>query len=182
MQGGRGNGGQRREGPGPSHSSSGRRVASVGHEVRLDSSPISSIYQWCDSITPSVKWGQVTQCQPCMPAVVLYDCIFKIRYYKIRNVFFTFVGFLKINNLCEKYFKPITVQYYTADCVSLVPRLTLLVLRTNWTYECILGKILIHMQGLTIKKELHTRMQPSGGGILDNHFLLVVLVQFLNPV
>ena len=26
--------------------------------------------------------------------------------------------------LCEKYYKPITVQYYIADCVSWVPRLT----------------------------------------------------------
>ena len=28
--------------------------------------------------------------------------------------------------LCEKYYKPITVQYYIADSVSWVPRLTLL--------------------------------------------------------
>ena len=28
--------------------------------------------------------------------------------------------------LCEKYYTPITVQYYIADCVSWVPRLTLL--------------------------------------------------------
>ena len=28
--------------------------------------------------------------------------------------------------LCEKYYKLITVQYYVANCVSLVPRLTLL--------------------------------------------------------
>ena len=33
--------------------------------------------------------------------------------------------------LCEKYYKLITVQYYIADCVSWVPRLTLW---TNWTY------------------------------------------------
>ena len=36
--------------------------------------------------------------------------------------------------LCEKYYKPITVQYYIADCVSWVPSLTLLDLQTNWTY------------------------------------------------
>ena len=41
--------------------------------------------------------------------------------------------------LCEKYYKPITVQYYIADCVIWVPRLTLLDLQTNWTYECALG-------------------------------------------
>ena len=28
--------------------------------------------------------------------------------------------------LCEKYYKPNTVQYYIANCVSWVPRLTLL--------------------------------------------------------
>ena len=28
--------------------------------------------------------------------------------------------------LCEMYSKPITVQYYVADCVSWAPRLTLL--------------------------------------------------------
>ena len=27
--------------------------------------------------------------------------------------------------LCEKYYHSITVQYYTADCVTWVPRLTL---------------------------------------------------------
>ena len=28
--------------------------------------------------------------------------------------------------LCEQYYKPVTGQYYMADCVSWVPRLTLL--------------------------------------------------------
>ena len=31
--------------------------------------------------------------------------------------------------LCEKYYKPITVQHYIAHCVSWVPRLTF------WIYE-----------------------------------------------
>ena len=47
--------------------------------------------------------------------------------------------------LREKYYKPITVQYYIADCVSWVPRLILLDLQTNWTYERILRTELIHM-------------------------------------
>ena len=33
--------------------------------------------------------------------------------------------------LCEKYYKPITVRYSIADCVSWVPRLTLLDLQTR---------------------------------------------------
>ena len=40
--------------------------------------------------------------------------------------------------LCEKYYKPITVQYYRANCVCWVPRLTSLDLRTIWTYHCTL--------------------------------------------
>ena len=47
--------------------------------------------------------------------------------------------------LCAKHNKPITVQYYIADCVSWVPRLTLLNLRTDWTYEHALGKELARM-------------------------------------
>ena len=49
--------------------------------------------------------------------------------------------------LSEKYYKPITVQYYIADCVIWVPRLTLLDLRTNWTYERALGTELVRMYG-----------------------------------
>ena len=37
--------------------------------------------------------------------------------------------------LCEKYCTPITVQYHIANFVSWVPRLTLLDLQTNRTYE-----------------------------------------------
>ena len=36
--------------------------------------------------------------------------------------------------LCEKYYKPIIVQYYITNCVNWVSRLTLLDLGTNWTY------------------------------------------------
>ena len=46
---------------------------------------------------------------------------------------------------CEKYYKSITVQYYIADCVSWIPRLTLLDLGTNWIYERALGMELIRM-------------------------------------
>ena len=37
--------------------------------------------------------------------------------------------------LCGKYYKPFTVQYHIANYVSWVPRLTLLDLQTNCTYE-----------------------------------------------
>ena len=47
--------------------------------------------------------------------------------------------------LSEKYYKPITVEYYIADCVSWVPRLTLQDLRTSWTYERTLRTELVCM-------------------------------------
>ena len=48
--------------------------------------------------------------------------------------------FLCLLYFSEKYYKPITVQYYTANCVSWVPRLTSLDLQTharNRTHLCI---------------------------------------------
>ena len=47
--------------------------------------------------------------------------------------------------LCEKYYKPITVQYHIADCVRRVSKLTLLGLMNKLDYEHILGMELIHM-------------------------------------
>ena len=70
--------------------------------------------------------------------------IFKVLYCKIKMFFFLYVIF--ICYLCAKCFKPvITVQHYIADCVIWVPRLTLLDLRTNWTYTHTLRMMLIHM-------------------------------------
>ena len=69
--------------------------------------------------------------------------LFKVLYCKNKNVYFLCLFFMYY--LCEKYYKLITVQYYVADCVSWVPRLTLLDLWTNWTYKCTLGTELICM-------------------------------------
>ena len=79
-----------------------------------------------------------------MPAVVLCYCTVRL-----KNVFFILCLFC-MNCLCEKYYNPITMQYYIADCVSSVPRLTLLDLGTNWTFEQALSKELIRMRGLTV--------------------------------
>ena len=62
------------------------------------------------------------------------NVLFKVLYFKMKNVFLIFcVCLLLMYYLCEKYYKPIPVQYYIADCVSWVPRLTLLDLWTKWT-------------------------------------------------
>ena len=70
---------------------------------------------------------------PCMPAVVLDYCTFQgtVR----LKMFYFLCLFFQCIILCEKCYKPITVQSWIADCVSWVLRLTLLDLRTNWTYQ-----------------------------------------------
>ena len=69
---------------------------------------------------------------PRLPAVALYYCAFQGMYYKIKNTL-AFLYFIFMYYLCEKYCKPTTVQYYIVNCVSWVPRLTLLDLQTNGT-------------------------------------------------
>ena len=49
--------------------------------------------------------------------------------------------------LCEKFYRPITVQCCIADYVSWVSRLTLLDLRTNGTYKHALKMELVPMEG-----------------------------------
>ena len=57
----------------------------------------------------------------------------KVLYSKMKNVHF--LCLFLMYDLCKKYYKLNTVQYYTADYVSCVTKLTLLDLRTNWTHE-----------------------------------------------
>ena len=87
-----------------------------------------------------------TRCQP-LDASCCTGLLYFPRYCTVRlkmfPLFFAFCFFMYY--LCEKYYKPITVRYYIADCVSWVPRLTLLDLRTNWTYERALGTELVRM-------------------------------------
>ena len=58
---------------------------------------------------------------PYLPAVVLYYCTFQSTI-RLKNVLFVVFMYY----LCENYYKSIIVQYYIANCVSWVPRLTLL--------------------------------------------------------
>ena len=81
-------------------------------------SPTSSLLQSVTLLACSLY------ASPCMSAVVPYYCTFQALYCKIKNVFFIFLIFNIL--FFWKVLKPITVQYYIANCVSLVPRLTLL--------------------------------------------------------
>ena len=77
----------------------------------------------------SCKLSKMWTCVPAPVCKLLYctTALFKVLYCKTKHVVFTFcVCFLCTYYLCEKYYKPTTVQYYIADCVSWVPRLTLL--------------------------------------------------------
>ena len=68
---------------------------------------------------------------PCLPPVVLL-------YFSRLKIYFIFCVCFFMYYLCKKYCKPVTVQYCVVDCVSWVPRLTLLDLGTNWTHRCTL--------------------------------------------
>ena len=52
--------------------------------------------------------------------------LFKVLYCKIKNVFFIFCVCLFLCIICVKSIRNLLLQYYIADCVSWVPRLTLL--------------------------------------------------------
>ena len=47
--------------------------------------------------------------------------------------------------LCENYYKHTTAQYYIADCVSWVTRLTLLDLQTELDLRTCSGMELVHV-------------------------------------
>ena len=100
------------------------------------SSP-SSISSSCCLFT----WCQPPVCQLLYRATVL----FKVLYCKIKNVLFLCLFFMYY--LCDKYYKPITVQHHEASCVCWAPSLTLLDLWTNWTYDCVLRVELVCTQG-----------------------------------
>ena len=77
-------------------------------------------------------------CQPLYASCCTVLLYFS-RYCTVRLKMFIFcVCFLWTYYLCEKYYKPITVWYNIADCISWVPRLTLLDLTNKldlWTHS-----------------------------------------------
>ena len=72
---------------------------------------------------------------PCMPVIVLY-CKLKM-----------FCFFVFMHYLCEKYYLPIALWYYIANCVNWVPRPTFLDLQISCTFKHALGTELIHVYG-----------------------------------
>ena len=71
--------------------------------------------------------------------------LFRVLHCEVTDVVFIFCICIFMYCLCEKYHKPITVQYYIANCDSWVPRLTMLELWTNLTYKHALEMKLVHM-------------------------------------
>ena len=80
--------------------------------------------------------------------------LFKVLHCKIKKMSSLFlVFFFFMYYLCEKYYKPIATQYYIADWVSWVPRLTLSDLTNkldfwrcsqNWTHTYVYFPLLFH--------------------------------------
>ena len=60
----------------------------------------------------------------------------------------------------KKNYKPITVLYYITDCVSWIPRLTLLDLGTCWAYECSFGTCLYIGDFTFLELSLNAKMLP----------------------
>lgn len=91
--------------------------ASTPSSISCSSHPVP---QCCPSLCASCYTGLLYFSRPCTVKL------------KIFSLFFV-VFFLCI--ICVKYYKPITVQYKIADCVSWVPRLILLALWTNRDFQ-----------------------------------------------
>ena len=101
-----------------------RSLPSISHCWYFFSSTISQL----TSLLPSVTLpASSLDASPCVPAVVLHYCIFQGI---VRFKLFYFLSFFSILS-CEKYYKPITVQYYILNYVSWVPRLTVWDLRNK---------------------------------------------------
>ena len=103
-------------------------------------SPIADDPSALPSPTPSPSSSQLLflpiHLMPVPVCHLLYctTVLFKALYLEI-NFFF---GLLFMSCLCEKYYKPITVQYYIVSCVSWICRLTLLDLMNEldyWTHS-----------------------------------------------
>ena len=90
-------------------------------------------YQGTCTVSPLHMNFQRCECSPVCQLLYCTTVLFKVLYCKMKKCLF-FMYYL-----CEKYYKPITVQYCIADCVNWVSRLTLLDLKTNWTYKHALG-------------------------------------------
>ena len=78
--------------------------------------------------------------------------LFKVLYCKIKNVFFTFyICLFFMYCLCEKSYKPITVQYYIADCISWVPRLNFVELSNKLDLQTRSQNVTcLYVEGLTV--------------------------------
>ena len=103
-------------------------------------------------LTPPVSNSSClfTWCQPLYASCCTVLLYFS-RCYTVRLKMFSLfcVCFLCFFFYVKNTIKPITVPYCIADCVSQVPRLTLLDLQTHWTYECALRRNLFIYRGLT---------------------------------
>ena len=110
----------------------GTRTHSISLRFEWSCSLPSASYCWRSLALPSPAFSPSSSQQLFLPVHLLSAPVwqlFKVLFCKIKNIFKIF--FVCYRFLCEKYYKPITVQYSIADCVSWVPMLTLLDLKNK---------------------------------------------------
>ena len=105
----------------------------------------SSLWTWYSKSPAyepsSCKLSKVQTCPVCQ-LLCSTTALFKVLYCEMIRLYVLCSFFMCY--LCEKYYKPLKVQHYVANCVSWVPWLTLSNLQTNWSYKQALRRELIH--------------------------------------
>ena len=101
-------------------------------------------YQGTCTVSPLHMNFQRCECSPVCQLLYCTTVLFKVLYCQIK-MFSSFFVLAFMCYLWEKYYKPTTVQCHVANCVSWVPRLTLLDLKIDWTYKHAPGMKIVHM-------------------------------------
>ena len=97
-------------------------MSGVSETAACPPSLLLMIFQLYHLPPPITLLARSLNASPYMPA----DLLCLSRYYAVRLKTFYFLCLFFMHYLCEKYYKPIIVQYYLAGCVSCIPRLNLL--------------------------------------------------------
>ena len=81
---------------------------------------------------PPLLWAETLPPVHSVPAPVC-QLLYFARHCTVKlKMFSLFLCLFFMYYLCENYYKPVTVQNYVDNCVSWVPKLTLLDLQANW--------------------------------------------------
>ena len=118
---------------------------SIRHEWNWSLSSISYCWQSFSFTVSQLQLVTLLACSLDAPVCQPLYCttvLSQVLYCKVQNIFFIFCVLL-LCIICVQHIINLsqygTVQYSIANCVSWVPRLTLVDLWTNWAYEHTVG-------------------------------------------